>query len=129
MECVKLVTAIFGPNVCYITENSPYYWLGNTRGAYAECPNIQGNTYLYTNNIKSADCCFKGRNVTNMLNIYLPENSQTLNSFLVSNKMSLIGAEITWTDDSTNKRYYSPEANIYIYPVANVEQAKIDNGD
>ena len=50
--------------------------------------------------------------------------------FTLTDKLhSITGTDITWTNDSANKRYYNAQANIYIYPVANVEQAKANNGD
>jgi hypothetical protein len=42
----------------------------------------------------------------------------------------MVGKYITWTDDTaTNGCYYNTSYNIYIYPVANVAEAKIANGD
>ena len=65
-----------------------------------------------------------------MLNIYVPNNSTTLNTCLATYEyQSLTGTAISWTNDSTNNRYYNTQANIYIYPVTNVEQSKTDNGD
>ena len=65
-----------------------------------------------------------------MLNIYVPNNSTTLNTCLATSRYySLTGTAIAWTNDSTNNRYYNTQANIYIYPVTNVEQSKTDNGD
>ena len=66
---------------------------------------------------------------SSMLNIYVQENSTTMNTCLISNIYSLTGSAIEWTNDSANNRYYNTQANIYIYPVANVYQAKVDNGD
>ena len=65
-----------------------------------------------------------------MLNIYVPNNSTTLNTCLATSRYySLTGTVKDWTNDSANNRYYNTQANIYIYPVANVEQAKANNGD
>ena len=123
-NCTNLTTAVCGPNVTAMG----YEYQGNF-GAYYNCPNIQGNSYLYSPNVNVVRDCFRGRNTSNMLNIYVQENSTTMNTCLISNTYSLTGSTITWTNDSTNNRYYNTQANIYIYPVANVYQAKIDNGD
>jgi len=128
--CTNLTTAIFGPNVNIIGSDSNFFSFSvRDLGTYGNCYNVRGNTYLYTNDIKEVRYCFGGRNTMNILNIYVPASSTTLNSCLKTNELSLIGANITWTNDSTNNRYYNTSANIYIYPVSNVEQAKIDNGD
>jgi hypothetical protein len=43
---------------------------------------------------------------------------------------SLVEATITWTNDyTTNGCYYNNAYNIYIYPVTNVAEARIANGD
>ena len=115
--CTNLTTAACGPNVTDISY------------AYRNCTNIQGNSYFYSPNISSIRSCFSGRNTSNMLNIYVQENSTTMNTCLISNTYSLTYSNITWTNDSANNRYYNVSANIYIYPVANVYQAKVDNGD
>ena len=116
-DCTKLTTAVCGPSVKDIGH------------AYNGCPNIQGNCYFYSNNITHVVGCFSRRNTSKMLNIYVQENSKTMNNCLISNTWSLTGSAITWTNDSANKRYYNASANIYIYPVANVHQTKINNGD
>jgi hypothetical protein len=46
-----------------------------------------------------------------------------------SSTTSLIGTEITWTDETSNNCSYSTAHNLYIYYVANVEAARIGNGD
>ena len=111
-NCTNLTTAVCGNNV----TNMSY--------AYNNCTNIQGDTYFYQPNISSIGRCFYNRNTSNMLNIYVQENSKTMNTCLISNTYSLTGSAITWTNDSTNKRYYNTSANIYIYPVANVYKAE-----
>ena len=110
--CTNLTTAVCGPNVTSMS------W------AYRNCPNIQGNSYFYSPNVNDAASCFYGRNTSNMLNIYVQENSNTLNTCLINNTDSITGSAITWTNDSANKRYYNTQANIYIYPVANVYKAE-----
>jgi hypothetical protein len=42
---------------------------------------------------------------------------------------SIVGNSITWDTDTANKCSYNTAYNIYIYPVANVENARIANGD
>ena len=111
-NCKSLTTAVCGPNVTRMSY------------AYNNCTNIQGDTYFYQPNISSIGRCFYNRNTSNMLNIYVQENSKTMNTCLISNTYSLTGSAITWTNDSTNKRYYNTSANIYIYPVANVYKAE-----
>lgn len=118
--CEKLTKAVFGPNVEEITY------------AYANCPNIKGNTYLYSNNVKqkSSGGVFYGRNTSNMLNIYVHQGTTSLNSILDTAKSySLSSKAMTYTNDTANNRYYNTAYNIYIYPVANVEEARINNGD
>lgn len=121
--CTNLTTAVCGPNVTSLGG-----WSVNM-GAYYSCFNIHGNMYMRSNNINSVWGCFGERNVMNSLNIYVELGSKSLNTCLITNSYSLTGNKITWTNDSTNNRYYNTQANIYIYPVANVEQAKTNNGD
>ena len=42
---------------------------------------------------------------------------------------SLTGTAITWTNDTANNCSYNIAYNLYIYHVANVEAARIANGD
>jgi hypothetical protein len=116
-DCSNLKTAICGPNVRYM------------RTTFGGCPNISGNAYFYSPNLYDVLYCFRGRNVSNMLNIYAPANSQTMTKLLNAQSPSMVGANCSWTNDSTNNRYYNTQYNIYIYPVANVEEARIANGD
>jgi len=64
-----------------------------------------------------------------MLNIYVLKDSISMNTCLINNTSSMIGNTITWTNDTANNRYYNTVENIYIYPVSNVEQARINNGE
>ena len=53
-----------------------------------------------------------------------------MTTLLYNNTSSLVGNTITWTDDTaTNGCYYNTSYNIYIYPVANVAEARVANGD
>ena len=116
-SCSNLITAACGPNVTDMNR------------AYFASPKIQGNAYFYSNNVRSVDNCFNRRNTNNILNIYVHLNTRSMNECLTQSYDTLTGSAITWTNDSTNNRYYNTQANIYIYPVANVYQAKVDNGD
>ena len=97
--------------------------------AYHNCLNLSGNGYIYSNGIANAYKSFGNRyDYTNRLNLYVPENSTTLTTFLINNARSIVGYAMTWTNAmSTNKCYYCTSTNIYIYPVANVEQAYKEN--
>jgi hypothetical protein len=102
--------AIAGPNVT------------NIAGAYYGCKNIKSNVYLLSNKITNVANCFGNLNTTTPLNIYVPANSTTLTTCLYTNAQSLVGNNISWTNQvSTNGYYFNTAYNIYIYPVANVE--------
>lgn len=63
-----------------------------------------------------------------MLNIYVPNNSNSLSTIL--NGSSIVNSPITWANDmATNNRYFNTAYNIYIYPVENVANARLANGD
>ena len=127
--------AITGPSAYFIPDT------------YANCLNIHSNAYIFANHVNSAGNCFGGRNSsTKRLNIYLPKvghnaTSNTLNTFLL-NTYHTTGTtynpsytwngifDITsykWVKDNVNNCYVCNEANAYIYPVANVEQAYKEN--
>jgi hypothetical protein len=54
----------------------------------------------------------------------------TLTKCLDNTSAGLVGSAITWTDETaTNGYYYNTAHNIYIYPVANVAEARAANGD
>lgn len=96
----------------------------NMYGTYARCINLHGNAYFYSNNISNVAYCFDIRNTSNRLNIYVHENTTSLNTLLINNSNSLIGANIEWTNDMANTgTYYNTYHNIYICPVANVYDA------
>ena len=91
--------------------------------AYENCPNLYGDMFVYSNKVSNATDCFIGRNTSKILNLYVPASSTTLTTCLnTSDPTSLTGTNITWTNDTANNRYYNTTYNIYIYPVANVEQ-------
>ena len=117
-QCGRLTTAVCGPKV------------NNMSSAYSSCSKIQGNAYFYSNLVSNVRSCFRGRSTENRLNIYVTANSKT-NSTLTyySNSISLVGKNVAWTVDTANSCKYNTAQNIYIYYVANVEEARIANGD
>jgi hypothetical protein len=94
---------------------------------YANCPNIRGNAYFYSNRISEVGNCFKGRNTSNRLNIYVHSGTTSNTSLKTTNNKSLFGATVTWTTDSTNNCYYNTSYNTYVYYVTNVAAAKEAN--
>ena len=95
---------------------------------YYNCTNLSSNGYFYSNKITNVCNCFYSRNTSNRLDLYVPENSTTLNTCLVTNSYSLVGKTVTWTNDMTNNScYYNTYYNIYICPVDNVGQAYKEN--
>jgi hypothetical protein len=117
---------------CYNLTGSPV--CGNNvigmYGTYYNCYNLSGNMYMYSNNVSNMKNCFYGKNNSNRYNIYAYQGTTTWNTLRINNKSSMVGANITWTDDvAANGCYYNTKYNIYIYPVANVAEARIANGD
>jgi hypothetical protein len=81
---------------------------------YKDCTNIAAGTYIfYSNNISSAQGCFEGKLNNRRFNIHVPNNSKTLNTFIINNNLSLVNNNITWTKSGRN--YYNTVYNIYIY--------------
>jgi YHS domain-containing protein len=102
----------------------------NMSSTYENCYNLTGNGYFYSSKLNDIDNCFYGRSTSNQLPLYVPSNSTTLTTCLINNTRSMVGANITWTDDTAaNGCYYNTTYNIYIYPVTNVAEARIANGD
>lgn len=118
-NCNKLSgCAICGPNVISMS------------GTYANCINIAENAYFYSPNVEYVGGCFAGKDNTKRLNIYVPENSITLDSCLSEeHAFSLVAQDILWTYDENNKCYYNNIYNIYIYPVNNVSLIRIQNNN
>lgn len=101
-------TNLTGPPVCGPNVTNMY-------GTYIGCPNsVQGTSYFYSPNVENALRCFYGKNNSLRFNVHVPVNSTTLNTFLISNSKSIVGANITWTN--TDSYYYNTAYNIYIYP-------------
>jgi hypothetical protein len=137
--CANLTgSPICGNNV--VNFSTTYYGCSNLTGvavcgnkvtdmefAYYRCPNISGNAYMYSTQVVNARHCFSQKNNARRLNIYVKSGSKTNTVFHYTNSYSLVGSTITWTNAGTYQ--YNTIYNIYIYPVANVEAARIANGD
>ena len=92
----------------------------NMAYAYYKCANlIAGTFYFYAKNISNARRCFYGKNNSRRYNIHVPANSKTLNTFIINNASSLVGANITWTTttdvNGVITRYYNATYNICIF--------------
>ena len=86
------------------------------------------NAYFYSSKVSNAVNCFRSRDTSNRLGIYVTENSTTFNSLTkTSNTQSIVGYNITWTNGGAY--HYNATYNIYIYPVADVAAARVANGD
>ena len=114
-------TNLTGPPVC--GPNVTSMW-----NAYSDCYNLSSNGYFYSNKVTNVRNCFRTRNTSKMLNLYVPASSTTLTTCLsTSDSTSLTGTSISWTYDSVNNTSYNATYNICICPVANVKQAYKDN--
>jgi hypothetical protein len=100
---------------------------------YCNCYNIGANAYFFSHKVNNAQSCFGLRDTSKRLNIYVPQQGysssyNTLGTCLYTNDSSLIGQNITWTNDiTTNGCYYNTAQNIYIYPVDNSYQSYKEN--
>ena len=84
-------------------------------GTYHNCKKLSaGNQYWYSKNITNVQNCFAGKNNSRRYNIHCYDNSTTLNTLLINNTNSIVGANITWTKGATY--YYNTAYNIRIYP-------------
>ena len=102
-------------NCCNLT-GSPVCGNNVTDMAYAyyNCKNLNAGTfYFYSKNVSNARNCFYGKNNSRRYNIHVPANSTTLNTFIINNRYSIVGKNITWTKSGTY--YYNRTYNIYIY--------------
>jgi hypothetical protein len=123
-NCYKIT----GPAICESSVNNLAY-------TYEGCKNLSGNAYFIANWITNVTGCFKNRNTSRRLNIYVPNKGDynsdyaknTANTCFYNNTMSLVGENITWTKSGVN--YYNTAFNIYVYLVANVRSIKSQNGD
>ena len=102
-------TAVAGPNVT------------DMDGTFYDCVNISSEAFVISNKVTSAVQCFYGKDNSRLLNIYVPVNSITLNTFLNTDiNTSVTGLAITWSNNSDC--YYNTKHNVYIYPVADVQE-------
>ena len=88
-----------------------------------------GNIYILSPNVTNATNAF-GRYTGNYrINIFIPANSTTQTTFTQTTAgTSLTNGAITWTTDNTNGYIYNSSRNLYLYPVANVEQMMAEHG-
>ena len=97
---------------------------------YANCSGLKGNSYFYSLGVVNVKNCFYGCASKNAINIYVKKNTQTFNTLMRTGSDSIYGTTITWTDElETNGRYCCNKGQIYVYPVDDVEAARIANGD
>lgn len=93
--------------------------------AFYNCQNIAYNAYFYSSNITGILNCFGLKNNSRKLRIYYPANSITNTTLHCNNTLSLVGANITWTQLATYS--YNTAYNIYLYPVDDVANKKAQN--
>ena len=115
-NCISLI----GSPVCGANVTS----MINT---YYNCYNLKGNAYFYSDKIANMKSCFTNRYTNSVLKIYVNNGTTSLNTMLRNNASSMVGKSITWTNSGSY--YYNTQYNIYIYPVENVVNARIANGD
>ena len=98
--------------------------------AYSYCERLSGNSYFYSPNVGKASGCFEGCASNNAINIYVKKDSQTFNTLMLTDYYSICGSPIEWSNEiETNGRYCCNKGQIYVYPVDDVEAARIANGD
>ena len=114
---------------CYNLTGSPVCGnnVTNMYATYRNCRNLSGDMYCHNENIVSFTNCFYNKNNSRRINIYVPLDSVTTNSILVSNSSSIVGQSITWTTDTSNKCYYNSTYNIYVYPTLGFSIDGIEN--
>jgi hypothetical protein len=89
--------------------------------------NLKSNAYIFSKSVQNTKGCFGGRNSLKRLNLYVPDNSITRATVLSQAINSVLGFGISYSYDSSNNCYYNTTQNIYIYPVDNVVQTRLDN--
>jgi hypothetical protein len=97
-NCNTNLTSNIGSNVTNMA-----YAFYNCTGLF----NVNSTIYVYSKNISNAACCLYGKNAARYLNIYVPANSLTLNSFIVNTANSILGKAMVWSHNSSNKCYYN----------------------
>ena len=130
---------VCGPNVkdmthaydsCYNLTGDPICGdkVTNMYYTYSNCINISSNGYFYSNEIFSVKSCFEGKNNSKKLNLYVPANSNTINTILhgENKASSLTGKDIlyTYVNDEYEPYYVNTNQNVYIYPVSNVIETR-----
>ena len=101
----------------------------NAHMAYSECPNIGNNAYFYSPNVTNAYQCFYNmEQAGRRLNVYVPKDSSTLTECIKTKGLYkheyVMNQEITTNDQIY---YYNTVANLYVYPVDDVEDTYKEN--
>ena len=128
----------YGPNVVDMssafvncTNLTGYATVGNSAvnlyNTFYGCKNLKSNAYIFSEHVQNAKQCFGGRNSLKRLNLYVPDNSITRATVLSQTINSVLGFGMSYTYDSLNNFYYNTTQNIYVYPVDNVVQTRLDN--
>ena len=114
MNCFKLTGFVFiGQNVRYMSN------------AFYGCNNITNcNVYVTSPEVSNVRNSFYS---SNGLDIYVPENSQTFNTFSQSSSGQAIKGGVWWTWNNTGNYYYNNSYKFRIIPVNNVVQLYKEN--
>lgn len=140
-NCYKLTgSPVVSPNTK--TMNCTYWNCTNLTGApvfgevvndianaYRNCSKLEGNTYIYSVLNAVPVGVFNGKSNSRRLNVYIPSGTNTETYFSYTNSYSILNRSVTWTNNTSNGCFYNTTFNIYIYPVANVYEARAINGD
>lgn len=66
------------------------------------------NVYVYSPNVTNALNCFYGKYANRYINVYVPANSTTLNTFIKNTAAeSIYGKDVTWNHNASNSCYYN----------------------
>lgn len=66
------------------------------------------NVYVYSPDVTNAVNCFYGKYASRYINVYVPANSTTLNTFIKNTAAeSIYGKAVKWYHNSSNKCYYN----------------------
>ena len=66
------------------------------------------NMYIYSPNVTNAVNCFYNKYASRYINVHVPANSTTLNTFIKNTAAeSILGKAVTWTHNASNKCYYN----------------------
>ncbi len=73
------------------------------------------NMYIYSRNVVNAVNCFYNKYASRYINVHVPANSTTLNTFLKNTAAdSVVGKAITWSHNTSNKCYYNTTSGIRV---------------